>query len=182
MKNIGKIALLALGFGMVFLVFFSKHARIAKAQTTTGVSTTTQLVTLRCSTIFTDGECQSYARVFDNGTSAPFTIPPLMTLVVTDVEAVTVCLPCTGFAGGFALAYDCPPLPTPCESAGTVVLRATGFSDPNGYAYASVHLTTGIPFVVLPTAQHIGTGEAPVDLIIHGYLAPSPLPVPTVPF
>jgi hypothetical protein len=112
------------------------------------------------------GNCQTYERVFPNGTQGPsaFTIPNGDYLVVTDIEW----LQCAGTPGATAF-FDLATFP----SGGLVDLyRETGTFNSDGCAGHNDHLTSGIVLSTLPSAG-VGSGSS-TSVKLRGYLTPIP--------
>jgi hypothetical protein len=157
MKQLSKVALLALGFGLVSMAFFSMHNRTVKAQESTAATNNAQIA-LVCES-FDMGSCTGWMTVGPYGANLPLTIQtPGQLLIVTDMECVT-----SGTAGEYG---DCS------LYAGEFNLAEAGaIAGPHGLSIMGLHLTTGIAFGVPPEAYSSGT---PQSITLQGYLIPTP--------
>jgi|ERR1700722_4443992 hypothetical protein len=170
MKRTSRIMLLALGFGLVPVIFFFMHPRTAKAQSITAGSTVNSQISLFCN-FSASAACVLSMLSTDGTTSAPFAIPAGQMLVLTDMEC-TVETVNPGEIGACALA-------DPLNSI--TIVQAGSPSGPGKMAVVGLHLTTGIRLAFMPTvviSNTVATPVQPPTVTFQGYLIPTP-PTPT---
>jgi len=181
MKRFSRIMLLALGFGLVPVIFFSMHPRTAKAQSITAGSTVNSQISLFCD--FSDSaSCVLSTLSTDGTTFNQFAIPAGQTFVLTDME-------CTIETAGAGQIGACG-LSSP---ANKIMVQAGSPSGPGKMAVVGLHLTTGIQLTFIPTVLSNNVATAPIPtpitapipiptlpiITFQGYLIPTPTPTPT---
>jgi hypothetical protein len=175
MKQLSKIILLASGFGLVLVAFFSMHNRTVKAQSITNANTQNTQITLLCDTTesvpsaYGDVACMSWYQIQPGGGVPGFVIPSGQTLIITDMECTTVGKggeygTCTlhNQANANCSSFKCEI--TPLAQAGTI-------AGPGGTSVIGLHMTTGIQFTALPGMVITGSPEL---MTMQGYLIPTP--------
>lgn len=166
MKQFSKIALPALGFGLLIMVFLSVHGPTVKAQSATGAKNNTQIA-LVCIGSLTSSPCKSWWNV---NTQSQFTaIPTGQTLVITDME----CYLAGETPGGYGICW----LGNSSTITTNVAAIAGAISGPAGQSVMGLHLTTGIQYTTVPNVNFNGkqgAGGSGVSLFLQGYLIPTP--------
>ena len=160
MTKFGKIAVLAMSFGLLTMTLASMANRPVSASPASPISEHRQLVTLVCNG-FTSNICTDIERVAADGTLTPYTAPPARTvLVVTDftwkAAAVT--------PGQVAFATLHHELTAPAHD----VAFSTAVATPDGAAVSGSHFTSGLLFGDLPI---VFVSHKPDVVILQGYLA-----------
>jgi hypothetical protein len=183
MQRFSRIILLALGFALVPVVFFSMHARTTKAQSLFRGTTVNSEVELFCN-FFLSSSCTLNALASDGTTFQPFTIPPGKTLVITDMEC-TIQTPIAGEVGFCGLLDQLTAIAPGGDTLGDkiVLVQAGAPSGPNnsidptatGFtSIIGIHLTTGIRVTYVPTviSNNVGTPPHQQSITVQGYLIP----------
>lgn len=176
MKHFRKIMLLALGFGLILVAFFSMHGRTAKAQSGTGPTNNTQ-ISLYCTeytyaAVVSQNTCGNWQAMTSAGYYPTFSsIPQGETLIITDVECVTV-----GAGGEYGVcslaAATTVPISLPNTNYGPWAEAGT-VAGPYGTSVMGLHLTTGVPFTAPYLPSLFSTGS-PRSMTMQGYLIATP--------
>lgn len=161
MKAFGKIALLAVGFGLLAVALTSMPNRLVSAAQgpPSRPVAQQQIVTLVCGRL-TSNICTDLERVAADGTLTPYTAPPSgFVLVVTDFVWKTASV----IPGQVAFATLHHQLTSPPHDVAFSAVVAT----PDGAAVSESHFTTGLPFSDLPI---VFVSHTPDVTILQGYL------------
>jgi hypothetical protein len=160
MKRFRRIMLFALGFALVPAIFFSLHGPTAKAQSISGGTTVNSQVELICVAFYSGASnCGEWESVDALGNGTPYFGPPAnMTLIVTDLECVTV-------VGGPNQNGTCG-LNNPYF--GGPLVEAGALSGAHSVAVIGLHLTTGVGFAIEPPI--LVMNGTPQSATIQGYL------------
>jgi hypothetical protein len=171
MKNLSKIIVLALGFAVIGVLFFSMHGT-AHAQSITLGNTINSQVEIVCGPASFLSNSAGYVcnsaheTAFNSDVKIIGSIPEGQTLIVTDLECYTV----TDAPGENGICG----LVNPTISFLPVVLAQAGaLSGPHKQAYIQLHLTTGIAMNNFPDITINGT---PQSATVQGYLIQTPVP------
>jgi hypothetical protein len=161
-KGFGKIALLAVGFGLLAMALASIPNRLVSASQgppSRPTVTQQQVVTLVCGG-FTSNICTDLERVAADGTLTPYTAPPSgFVLVVTDFVWKSASV----IPGQVAFATLHHQLTSPPHDVAFSVVAAT----PDGAAVSESHFTSGLPFSDVPI---VFVSHTPDVTILQGYL------------
>jgi hypothetical protein len=174
MKQITKIALLALGFGLLSMSFFSMHGRTVRAQSIKNGTTANTQVALYCANpllVTSNGPttCAAWYTTNPDGSASNFPgVPAGQTFIVTDIECTLY-----GKAGEYGTCdlyslddYNYTVNPTTIVAAGAL-------AGPHGVSVMAAHLTTGVAFTGLSIPEIITT-DNPKFMTMQGYLIPTP--------
>jgi hypothetical protein len=183
MTRFSRIILLALGFAIVPVVFFSMHGRTANAQSSFKGTTINSQVELFCN-FFLSSSCTLNALASDGTTFAPFTVPAGKTLVITDLE----CTIQTATSGEIGLCGLMDQLTAVAPSGDVlsdkILLVQAGAPSgpinsvlpghPGFTSVISLHLTTGIRVTYVPAvmSNNVGTPPHAQSITVQGYLIP----------
>jgi len=169
MKHFSKIVLLALGFSLVAVVFFSLHSRAASPQASVTTASTNTLIALSCThfkKVSNYLQCDGLYQWDNNGGLTAYTPTAGTALVITDMEC------------GGVTPRDVSPDQVSCDlGLPLVIFQAQGIvpKSSEGFFQLSMHLTSGITFTGFPgisLSNVLNVGN--IYVYLQGYLIQTP--------